>query len=314
MQAHCYNDFDEFANSIKNVNSKMLLRAPQNRTWKLSSVNLNGINVQTGQLGSGNIAEGELTLDGYMLYLPLTYSVEYSANGNILKNNSLVILEPGCEFCITTKEEHDWYAVFIPSDMLPAGVETEESLRDSGGKRLWVTQPNRQVVKRLQSLVGSIMKTARHYSQFESTSAASCAAAELLKIASLEIGQSLYTEPRLPGRPRLQREEVIRSAKKYLEARHKENVYVEELAIAAQVSERTLRTVFNEYYGVGPVKYLQLRKLNQVHRALNVADPEEQLVSNILMAHGEWEFSRFASRYRRLFGELPSDTLQRKRS
>lgn len=92
------------------------------------------------------------------------------------------------------------------------------------------------------------------------------------------------------------------------------NIFVEELVIAAQVSQRTLRKAFNEYYYAGPLKYLQLSKLNQVRRVLNVADPEEHLISNILMAHGEWEFSRFASRYRRLFGELPSDTLQRKRN
>ena len=91
-----------------------------------------------------------------------------------------------------------------------------------------------------------------------------------------------------------------------------EHVLVEELAVAARVSQRTLWTAFNDYFGVGPVRYLQLRKLNQVHRALKAADPEADLVSDILMAHGEWQFSRFASRYRRLFGELPSETLRRK--
>ncbi|MGB5636772.1 MAG: helix-turn-helix domain-containing protein [Waterburya sp.] len=86
------------------------------------------------------------------------------------------------------------------------------------------------------------------------------------------------------------------------------------MAAAAQVSERTLRTAFNEYFGVGPIRYLQLRQLNQVHHALGAADPEAVSVSDVLFRNGVWELSRFASRYRRLFGELPSETLRTKRT
>jgi hypothetical protein len=35
---------------------------------------------------------------------------------------------------------------------------------------------------------------------------------------------------------------------------------------------------------------------------------EEVSVADVLLQHGEWEFGRFAARYRRLLGELPSDT------
>jgi AraC family ethanolamine operon transcriptional activator len=88
-------------------------------------------------------------------------------------------------------------------------------------------------------------------------------------------------------------------------------VSVLDLAAAASVSERTLRTAFNEYFGVGPVRYLQLRHLHRVHRSLKAAAPEEVAVSQILVEQGEWAFGRFASRYRRLFGELPSETLRK---
>lgn len=157
------------------------------------------------------------------------------------------------------------------------------------------------------------MTVAGNSPQFESSNAASSVAAELLKIASSYVGQPKNVEPRPIGRTRLPRQEIIQRSTKLLEARHGEHVSVEELAVAAGVSQRTLRTAFNDYFGVGPLHYLQLRKLNQVHRALMAADPEASLVSDILMAHGVWEFSRFASRYRRLFGELPSETLRRKR-
>jgi AraC family ethanolamine operon transcriptional activator len=112
------------------------------------------------------------------------------------------------------------------------------------------------------------------------------------------------------GRPRLARDEIIRRCKQAIEAREGERVFVGDLAAAAEVSERTLETAFNEYYGVGPVRFLQLRQLHRIHRALRAADSEPVSVTDVLVRHGEWEFGRFASRYRRLFGELPSETLR----
>jgi AraC family ethanolamine operon transcriptional activator len=75
------------------------------------------------------------------------------------------------------------------------------------------------------------------------------------------------------------------------------------------VSERKLRAAFLEYFGLGPVRYLQLRHIHRIHRALKASDPGESTVSQVLIEQNEYEFSRFASRYRRLFGQFPSETL-----
>ena len=85
---------------------------------------------------------------------------------------------------------------------------------------------------------------------------------------------------------------------------------MQDLARAAGVSERTLRTAFHEYFGTSPNRYVQLKHLHGIHRALKAAEPDEATVTQILAEHGEWALSRFAARYRRLFGELPSETLR----
>lgn len=98
-----------------------------------------------------------------------------------------------------------------------------------------------------------------------------------------------------------------------LEHRNSEHVCVGELATAAGVSERTVRRAFQEFFGIGPVRYLQLRRLHLINRALRAADPDSVSVTELLVQHGEWELGRFASRYRRLFGERPSETLRKNR-
>jgi len=100
----------------------------------------------------------------------------------------------------------------------------------------------------------------------------------------------------------------------FLEQRAGNSILVKDLATAANVSERTLRAAFNEYFGIGPIRYLLLWRLHQIHRALREADPDGTTVARLLAEHGVWEFGRFATRYRRLFGELPSKTLRSKKS
>jgi len=55
------------------------------------------------------------------------------------------------------------------------------------------------------------------------------------------------------------------------------------------------------------------RELHAVRRELREATGDDSKVTDVLTRHGIWEFGRFAARYRRQFGELPSDTLRRAR-
>jgi transcriptional regulator GlxA family with amidase domain len=176
-----------------------------------------------------------------------------------------------------------------------------------------VIRANPQIAYQFRSLVDQIMIAAATCSHFESTPAATCAAAELLKIASFVVARQQAIEPSRQGRPKVPRQEIIRRSMKLLEQRVGDPVQVDELATVADVSQRTLRTAFQEYFGLGPVRYLQLRQLHQVHRALKAADPEVVTVSRAFADHGAWAFGRFSARYRQLFGELPSETLRRTR-
>lgn len=311
MRSQTFRDFDAFAESVRDVASRMILRNANSRVWQTSSLDLDGISVQIGRLGSGNIAQCELRHDGYMLYMPLTSEVEYSANGCALENGALAVLEPGCEFCISTKAEHDWCAVFVPTRMLAR----PDDLVMSSSRSCRVVRPNVQAANQFRAIAHQTMAVAANDSEFESSPAATSAAAELLKVACLVIGQQPNLErqsPNVEGRPTVPRQRIIRLSMELLEQRAGKSVDVGELAAAADVSERTLRTAFNEYFGIGPVRYLQLMQLNQVRRALHAADPEEVTVSKVLTEHGVWAFGRFASRYRQLFGELPSQTLRAK--
>jgi AraC-like DNA-binding protein len=86
-------------------------------------------------------------------------------------------------------------------------------------------------------------------------------------------------------------------------------LYTAEVCLALGVSERTLRACCQENLGIGPIKYLWLRRMHLARRALVRATPDTSTVTKIAANHGFWEFGRFSVEYRALFGELPSKTL-----
>jgi AraC family ethanolamine operon transcriptional activator len=113
-----------------------------------------------------------------------------------------------------------------------------------------------------------------------------------------------------PGRPAASRKRVLGAALGLIAASGGDVLYVEDLCHVAHVSERTLRNVFHESFGMGPIRYLRLRQLHRIHATLRVADPARDTVTKIAADCGIWDFSRLAREYRALFGELPSQTLR----
>lgn len=80
---------------------------------------------------------------------------------------------------------------------------------------------------------------------------------------------------------------------------------------AVGASRRKLQYCFEEIVGTHPAWYLRVLRLNAVRRELREHSPASASVSDVACRWGFWHLSRFASHYRELFGELPSDTLKR---
>ena len=61
---------------------------------------------------------------------------------------------------------------------------------------------------------------------------------------------------------------------------------------------------------MGPIRYLTLRRMHLVRRALQQSHPITATVTQIVNDHGFCELGRFSVAYRMLFGESPSETLR----
>jgi AraC-like DNA-binding protein len=104
---------------------------------------------------------------------------------------------------------------------------------------------------------------------------------------------------------------VIKRFEEYLAANCELPLYLPQICSATKASERTLRICCHEHLGMGPLKYLWLRRMHLARRALIGSDPATATVTQIVTRCGFWHLGRFAVSYLRLFGESPSVTLHR---
>ena len=85
---------------------------------------------------------------------------------------------------------------------------------------------------------------------------------------------------------------------------------MEKLAKEVGVSRRTLEVAFRESAGISPQRFVSYVRLNRLHRDLLRASSNGLSVTEAEMKLGFSEFGRTAGYYKKLFDELPSETLK----
>ena len=113
------------------------------------------------------------------------------------------------------------------------------------------------------------------------------------------------------GWQRATRQANVARVMELLQRYDEQPIRLSKLCRHAGVSERTLRSIFKEKFGVGPNRYLHIRRLHLVRLALSIANPSTESVSQIALRFGFSDSGRMAADYHRLFGEYPSRTLMR---
>ena len=111
-------------------------------------------------------------------------------------------------------------------------------------------------------------------------------------------------------RPFRKRDLALMKAERFIVESDVSVITIPELCMVANVSERTLEYAFRERYGLTPKAYTLIHRMNNIHKYLRRADPQNTLISEIARQYGFWHMGKFSADYKKIFGELPSETLK----
>jgi AraC family ethanolamine operon transcriptional activator len=106
------------------------------------------------------------------------------------------------------------------------------------------------------------------------------------------------------------RAKLVKQAEDYLLTNLDQPVTLKDLCQTLHVSRNPLFYGFRDMFGIGPMEYLKVQRLQGVRRALRMTDPETSSVTGIAQRFGFWSAGHFARDYKTMFGELPSETLK----
>ena len=134
-------------------------------------------------------------------------------------------------------------------------------------------------------------------------------AADDVLVMLLEAFAAAPTRGRI--RPDSRRRAVAR-AREFMEANLAEELTLADVCRVVGVSRRTLMDGFREQVGLSPMRYLKLIRLNRVHEALRRGGAVTTKIVDVANAVGFWHMGQLARDYRKLFGELPRETLARR--
>lgn len=139
-------------------------------------------------------------------------------------------------------------------------------------------------------------------------------ALEVADVVSCFVTQvwELATRAPVPRESTRNRARLARRAEDWLRSHHDVAVGVSGLPLAMGTSRRELEYAFRETFAMSPRDFLEKIRLNAIRRELVRASGEmSRQVTTVALDHGISHLGRFPSLYRRLFGELPSETLAR---
>jgi AraC family ethanolamine operon transcriptional activator len=85
---------------------------------------------------------------------------------------------------------------------------------------------------------------------------------------------------------------------------------LQKLCEELETSSSALSCGFEDIFGISPMAYIKIQRLNGVRRALMNANHNTITVMNVAHEWGFWNASHFAKDYKDMFGELPSKTLR----
>ncbi|MET8152460.1 helix-turn-helix transcriptional regulator [Actinoplanes sp. NPDC049668] len=103
----------------------------------------------------------------------------------------------------------------------------------------------------------------------------------------------------------------LRRAVAFIEDNAHRDIGPADIAVAADVTIRTLQLAFRRHLDITPMAYLRRVRLSHAHQDLLAADPVTDTVTAVA---GRWGFpshSRFTADYRAVYGTTPSHTLRR---
>lgn len=301
-------EFDEFEEALYGVQGHYVLRAKQQRDWRLRIVDLDGVALMIGREGAGTVYNGVGSPGYFNIFLPLSGHQTTVVDGHRFDRRRIGWMVPDAMFHIDASQPASWMTVAMSSELVARWIATHEDEIDPA-------LLGRNLVSHAGLEPAPLIALARRLLRIDAHAPDELHAPTTEHAARVELMDTVFrtllpmdTRGR-PPRRRMNHLRILRRALELVESLEEAPVYTEDICAATGASERTIRNVFNDYLGMSPHRYLMVHRLHAIRASIRRAAPGDTITA-ICARYGVWDFGRFARQYRDYFGMLPSQSLR----
>jgi AraC-like DNA-binding protein len=313
VQRRLFSSADEMSRAMHGLTVEINVLRDGFFPYGLLSARLGECMLDICEVGASITAAGTVSEHSMRVMVPLQRAAAWYVNGLPCEPGQVAIFRPGAETFAFTGGPVRWAALQIPEPLWQRLADEFDAGQAQRGGNMQMVAPAPATWRHLHQALRDAIALLRDYPRL----AEMPQIRRILRLSLVQAfaGAALHGERgAVTSVPGFLRGRVVKAAEDYLRA-HPDMLllHVSDLCEAAAVSERTLRNAFNEAYGMGPMRYLRIRRLNQVRRLLLNPRPVIASVTEAAMRFEFFDLGRFARDYRGLFGEKPSETWVRLR-
>ena len=306
-----FGDHDELCALIQGGSAEFIQKGRGAFEGDFTFIGLDAGTLQFGYIKLPYLGRGASSVERLGFLVRLDLRGDWIWRGQTLDRRSIIYFAPRAEYQDNSPGNSSWAFLSFNRPSLEramADIAAIDASLPAQGLRLFLPQADAfEVLRRRLKAVQAAAQT--DPSLLQVPEARRGVEESVLAALALALGSASRIRPADDGAATRLR--VTRLVDAHLDTHRGEAVYLSDLCAVAGVGERTLRTVFQETYGMSPVQYLKLRRLHQVKRALRRADSDLNTVQSVANRFGIWHLGRFAVEYRALFGESPLETLKK---
>lgn len=254
--------------------------------------------------------------DSYVIGLPTIIEGEALWSGSKLSKNSLITLDVNDELLFRTSHSSEITAAVISEERLEEYAERVEKvdLRPMMTKVNPVDALPPEIQSRLlatlyigtEHLAKNIEQGISHphsWRHFEDSVLNICVQA----LIAASNNNSRHHEYRV-------HRYIVKSVRDLTLSQNLDPLTIGDICTTLNISRRTLNHAFQQVLGITPVAYMRNIRLHKIRAELQYKSQQINNIACVASHWGFWHMSLFSRYYRELFGECPSETLERSRA
>lgn len=306
IHRHHFSDFDVFTHALAKWQLEFNQLDHGKFSGNLEQLRTKHVIIERAQLNRKIEQKGVAPPNCRTFAIPNLNHTPYNWRGKHIASNKLISFASEIEMHSVSAPGFDLFAASISNETLTnaakmLGYESHESILE----REHVVNLQKKHLHSLRHFLTSIFQTPS--APARSRKAITHELESDLPILLLKIFTS--EDKKQPAPSLLSRRRALSLARDVIENAEEPITSVYELCQLSGMGERNLRYAFMDEYGIPPKAYLHVRRLNTARRILRNA-PTALCIADVANQQGFWHMGQFAADYRKMFGELPSETLK----